>query len=345
VSARAGAIALLALSAVAGPALAEGASRVVLLRAPSDDPLAEQGNTLLAAELRAAGFEVVSRPRTPGREIRADIDAASADVSPIATFAILPAPDGAAVELWLEDRVTGKLVIRRIDVDRSREAAADLAVRAVELLRGSLLEVALPAPAPREQPPPPADVAAWLSHAVPPRRPPYFSTGVGLAAGASALASAGLGPTLAPVLRLGWGSRGGLSVGLAAAGLGPSRHLRAAEGTADVRADLALASVGLAFRPDARLQPFVGAGAGARRVSVRGQGVSSLFPDGGGAAYAFALTAGGGIAARLGDRLSLLADAELLLAWPAAEVLIAGGEAGRVGSVGLATTLLLATTF
>jgi hypothetical protein len=330
----------------AADARAAETSRVVLLRAPSADTLTEQGNTLLAAELRAAGFEVVTVARDPSRDIRRDIEAASAASSPIATFAILPAPDGAAVELWLEDRITHKLTIRRLDVDRSREAPADLAVRAVELLRGSLLEVALPPPAPRPQPAaPPEDVTVWIASTVPERRAPHFSTGPGVALGMTALGSAGLGPTYAPALRLSWGNRRGLFARATVTGFGWGRTLRASEGSAVVRQDLALAEIGFAFRPEARLQPFVAAGAGARRARSEGTGVSTLFPGESGTAYAAAAVLGGGIAARLADRVSAILDAGLIVAAPSTEILIATSPVGRVGAVGILATLTLATTF
>ncbi len=51
--------------------------------------------------------------------------------------------DRAGVDLWIVDRVTGKTTFRRIDVDRRYDTAAtiDVAVRTVEALRASLLEL------------------------------------------------------------------------------------------------------------------------------------------------------------------------------------------------------------
>src|SRR6185436_9899446 len=99
---------LVLLLLAASPAAA--ASRVVLLRSGSAEALPRQAETLLAAELRASGFEVLARERTAGLELRADIEAAAAALRPIAVLAIASS-DGAAAEIWLSDRVTGKLVI------------------------------------------------------------------------------------------------------------------------------------------------------------------------------------------------------------------------------------------
>lgn len=51
--------------------------------------------------------------------------------------------DRAGVDLWIVDRVTGKTTFRSIDVDRQYDSAAtiDVAVRTVEALRASLLEL------------------------------------------------------------------------------------------------------------------------------------------------------------------------------------------------------------
>src|SRR5262249_56726242 len=105
--------------------------------------------------------------------------------------AILRLADGATVELGLEDRVTGKLVIRRIRIDRTREVAGDLAVRAMELLRGSLLEVAVaPPPSAPAAAPAPEEVDRFIAAAA--DRPRAFAGGPGVGAAAAALARPGL---------------------------------------------------------------------------------------------------------------------------------------------------------
>src|SRR6185369_4960709 len=102
-------------AAAAGPDARE-TSRVVIVRPPGDAGVSRQALTLLVAELQAAGFEGVETDRNPALEVRADIEAISARLQPVATFAIGAVQAGTAVELWLEDRVTGKLVIRRVEL-------------------------------------------------------------------------------------------------------------------------------------------------------------------------------------------------------------------------------------
>ena len=77
------------------------ASRVILLRAHAPQPLDRQAETLLAAELRASGFEVVSVDRRPGGDLRTEIEAttASPSLQPIASVAMVPVAGAAAAVL------------------------------------------------------------------------------------------------------------------------------------------------------------------------------------------------------------------------------------------------------
>lgn len=343
---------LAALAALAGlavalaPAPARAASRVVMLRAGGDDALAEQATTLLVAELKAAGFDVVEAARDPRNELRADIEAASRRLDPVATFAIRAVPDGAAAELWLEDRVTGKLVIRRIDVGAGPDAPANLALKAVELLRGSLLEVTVErAPGASAPPaPPPADVARFVAAAgADPSL--YFTRGWGVAAGASLLGSSGLDPALAPLVRLSWGSRGGIAVRLTASGLGSAPTVTAVEGTARIHQTVALAEGLRVLRPGARLQPFVGVAVGGYRVRGEGTGASVAFSGATGTNTVVALGVVGGGAARLGSRLALVLDAGLLLFYPRTRIVFDTQEITRAGGLALQTTLSLGSVF
>jgi hypothetical protein len=332
----AGLASLLALSA------AQAASRVVLLRAPGDDALMREGTTLLVAELRAVGFEVVHAERDPSRDIRADISETSSRLQPVATFAILPAPGGAAVELWLEDRITGKLVIRRIDIGRSHAAAADLALKAVELLRGSLLEITVARRADAAAPPPPpSDVARFVAKApLIPRA--YFNQGPGVAAGAGVMEDGPLDPGYAAAFRLWWGGRRGLAGRLTVLAPSLAREARALEGVATIRQELVVLEALYAFRPGSRLQPVASAGVGGFHVGAQGRGVSSLFGGANQSGLGAAAAAGGGVAARLGDRVALVLEAGVLLLAPRMRIAIASREAASVGGISLLATLNLA---
>src|SRR5213076_3177767 len=117
------------------------------------------------------------------------IERVSAVLDPIATLALVFAPSQPGAEIWLLDRVTGKLVIRRIGPAGGAGDAADIALRAVELLRGSLLEIAIERPrssstASAAVRPPPSDVSRFVAETVPWRRA-HFLHGVGVGLGAA----------------------------------------------------------------------------------------------------------------------------------------------------------------
>lgn len=323
------------------------ASRVVLLRSLTDDALSRQGTTLLTAELEAAGFEVVEIERDSTHDIRQDIDAASARLQPVATFAIRSLPGRTAVELWLEDRITGKLVIRRVAVRGGSGAAADLALKAVELLRGSLLEVTVQGrDADGGQPAasPPGEVTRFVASAGPDRLD-HFAQGVGFAAGVAALGSPRLAPTFAPVLRLSWGRRSGYLGRLTASGLGSSPTVTASEGEARVHETLFLLEGLRVFRGRRRLQPVVGFGAGALLLRSEGTANSPMGTNLSGTTSTLVVAASGGLAARLTNRLAVMVDVSLLLLARPTTIRIATNDAGRAGPVAFMATASLCGAF
>jgi hypothetical protein len=327
---------LLALAALGLPRLAMAASRVVLLRSGSGDALGRQAETLLAAELRASGFEVVIRERAPGLDLRADIDGTAGALHPIAVLAIA-ATTGAAAEIWLSDRVTGKLVIRRIEAGADGDPAASLALRAVELLRGSLLEITFdqPAPAPAPRPAPPPDVARFVATTAPGHRT-WFVEGLGLSLGGAVFGTpAAAGVTYAPALRLSYGGRRSFCLRLSVVGPGsvgdaPVHDGPSLLGTAHLHQELALLELVRAFRRDTRLQPFVSLGAGLHQLRVTGTGGSPIFPDRRGRSLGPVAGGGLGAALRLGNRAALVLEANLLASRPT-EITVAGLRAARVG--------------
>jgi hypothetical protein len=342
-------VALLALAALGLPRPATAASRVVLLRSGSADALARQAETLLAAELRASGFEVLTRERAPGLELRADIDAAAIALRPIAVMAIA-ATAGAAAEIWLSDRVTGKLVIRRIEAGTEGDPAASLALRAVELLRGSLLEITVEeSPAPTPRPAPPADVARFVATTAPDHRA-WFVEGLGLSLGGALFATpSAAGITYAPALRLSYGGRRSFCLRLSVVAPGSAGDASVHDGasllgTAHLRQDLALLELVRSFRRDARLQPFASVGGGAHQVRVSGTGGAPIFPDRRGRSVGAVATAGAGVALRLGNRAALVVEASAL-AGRSTEITVAGLRAARVGPLTFVGGAALMTGF
>jgi hypothetical protein len=339
------------LAALLAAAPAWAGSLVVLVRSGSSAALSQQAETLLAAELRAAGFEVVPVARAAGVDVRAQLESAagSTATSPIATIALLPSTGAAAFDAWISDRVTGKLVVRRLEVQGAgdEQAAADLALKAMELLRGSLLEIRIerPGPQPARDGAAPADVARFV-HQAHAAREDWAFEGVGLGLGASVVRTGTrLGAAYLPSLRFSFGGGRGLGVRLRLDAFGRAHEVSAAEGLAKVRPLFALVEAHKSFRPRALLQPFLFAGAGAARVAVEGTGVSRLFVGHQTSSTSACGSAGVGLAVRLFRSAALVVETQLLFSAPSTSVTIAGVEAARAGGLAPAASAGVTTVF
>lgn len=338
---------LLAVAAALGPALSDAHAaappRVALIRFAGVE-LTRHAETLLGAELRAAGFEVVAVDRPPGSDPRHAIEEVSATLQPIATMAIIPGAPPAAAEVWLSDRVTGKLVIRRLEADATQpgDASSDLALMAVELLRGSLLDIKVASEA--TSPGPLAGVARWLAQFGAAHRP-FALQGLGIGVGGAVLQTvAGFGPTYAPALRVSYGSPRGLTGRLGFIGPGSTVSVREQGGTARIRQQLVIADALLAFRPDALVQPFALVGAGLSRVRADGTGASLRFPALSGTRWGALADLAGGAIIRLGSRAALVLDGHLVIS-KRVRVTIAKAEAARVGGASILLSGTVTATF
>ncbi len=180
-----------------------------------DTPARSALDGRIAAELEALGFAVERRPRSPSALDRAALERVAREAGAFASLAVEPLAGGA--EVWLADRVTGKTVLREVVLATD----GDLAVRVVELLRASLLELGSALPPRGEVAPPPAaaDVAA-RDRAVAP---------------APLVAPPEPGPLSSPAPRPRWSpDKGTLFVGgamsLSPGGLSPLPHVRVGGG-------------------------------------------------------------------------------------------------------------------
>jgi len=133
---------LYAGQATAAGAAAQGAPRIVLVTDQNGTHVA----AMLRSELKALGMDVVEQAQRPDEVLPRDLTAAARSGGAIAAFRVLVAP--AAVEVWIADRVTGKVVLREVLPQGVGSTVEDSVVvlRAVELLRASLAEVEAPHP-------------------------------------------------------------------------------------------------------------------------------------------------------------------------------------------------------
>lgn len=333
-------------------------ARVVIVGA-AKDALVTEAVTRIRGELAAAGFVAETQDYAPGAdpprlagEIARESDAAAALV-------IISDPERQAVDVWLADRLTGKTSVRRIEVGvgsptpsmnsgaRSTpgthvpdaRASEALAVRVVELLRASLLEIVLRssgASGAREAPP---EITRFVESGLSPR-----ARLVGLELGAAALwAFEGTAAVIAPLARLSYHFNPTLMLRLSALGFGGEARVEATAGTAIITQEIAVLELLRGFRPGTRFQPLLSLGAGAYHVGVEGIGIAPYVGKTGGQ-WAGAGCAGAGAVVHVARHVALAAGVQAVLTVPHSVVRLANVEAATgVRPLVIATVTFLAS--
>jgi hypothetical protein len=336
-----------AVSTHAAHSVADGnRSRVALVRTPDSDKLLREAATRLKAELHEAGFDVVEVESAPG-DPRAEVEGASARSQSFATIAINRAGSGALADAWISDHVTGKTVVRRLRVGGDSSAATVLAIRVLELLRASLLEVAAP---PRGSGPPPSappDVLGWVEPTLPTAKAPAERDaleGPALAVGVLGLHSLrGIGLALGPTVRISHGIDRHFFGRLVLTGplVGPS--VDAPGGSASVRLQFISLEMGwaTATRP---LGAFAWIGGGAFLLQTTGAAVPP-YRSTSDSVWSFLATAGIGGIAHLGPRIAVTSEISILGLVPQPVVVIASQRAGTAGAPSLAASIGMLVSF
>ena len=339
----AAALAVLLMAGVAAAAKAP-APRVVLVRPPAAPPSVAEALVRLRGELLAAGFEAEVVELPLDANVRESLERltppARNGASATALVAVVASADPGSAELWVIDRVTGKTVVRRVNAgtaDASR-AAEVLAVRAVELLRASFLELAVP-PANGAGPRVPAAPAVerWATAALEERDWTWAIE----AGGGTALSVGGPWNAFMPVARLDRALGRRFCVRVAFAGLGTSASVPATSGSAEVTETVMLAEALVRFRRGRRLEPLISAGAGALRTTAEGQESTPLTGTGG-SRWSAAGDLGLGLRVPLlGHRFEMGVEAHALFAQPYPAVTYMGQQFALVGRPTVLVTLTL----
>ncbi|WP_437721982.1 hypothetical protein [Sorangium sp. So ce861] len=279
--------------------------KVVLIADRRTDPIMAR----VYAELATLGFTVVVVRGDDDPPSRGPVEASTREDGAAAVIRVREVPGG--VDVSIDDGATGESVQRTVMGDDP----PTVAIRAVELLRASLLEVRSPRPsrgdaAPKartvvdaRRPPPakPVPVAAARPRADgASRAPPAPPSGRGETRSAPATFGVGAAPALlwsaggvpaSPMLDVSGyamiGSRLGLSTFVQIPLGSVSREGK--EGTRHVRVALAALGVRVPLGPaDAEWLPSVGAGLAAAWLHVEGDGLSPEYVGAAGDAYALA---------------------------------------------------------
>jgi len=283
------------------------AATVILVRPANPKPVTAEALVRIHGELVSAGFDVQITASTPGADPRASLEQTASGNNVDAVVALLGDVSPGSVEVWVIDRVTGKSVVRRIPNQPGSDRAAEiLAVRAIELLRASLLEIAM---AGSGEPvavskPPPVEVTRFVDRALDSRR----DSRVAIEVGGSLVASFdGMGPALLPMVRFDLALGSYVVMRATAAGLGTRARVQAQSGWADLAEQFWLIEAGVRLRPRQRLQPFFSVGAGAQHTSAEGRASLPYYQGQTAGRWAFLADAGAGL------RLSLVHHFELAL--------------------------------
>jgi hypothetical protein len=292
---------------------------VALVRSSGSTASTNEAMNRIQGELTADGFNVivVDAPivlaDTPDAPAAPDRDA-------IASIELVVDPRDHSAELRVMDRLTNKAVVRRaiIEAPEGPQFAQVLAVRAVELLRASLVEVlVLSHPPPVAVPPAAAKAAVerartWTESSLDLKRSPAF----GFDAGAAVLAGFdGIGPSMVGVLRLRRALGSSFQVRVTLAGLGTEPTVRASSGSASVAQDLGLLEVLFTPWQDRVVRPVASLGAGPFYIAVDGQATPPFTPAQS-AGWSVAFDAGAGAEVRIGRHFDVSMEAHAFITRP-----------------------------
>jgi hypothetical protein len=337
---------LLALLLTAGAASAAPAPmpRVMLVRPPAAPASVTEALVRLRGELLAAGFEAEVVELPLGGDVRESLERLAPPAgnarAATALVAVVASADPGSAELWVIDRLTGKTVVRRVNAgtaDATR-AAEVLAVRAVELLRASFLELAIAPTGEAAAPAPAAPVVERWATAPLEERDWTWAIEAG---GATAASVQGPWNAFLAVARVERAFGGRFCARLAFTGLGTTGHLTTPTGSDEVSPTVLLAEAVMRFRRGRNWQPQISAGAGAMRLNVDAQETTPI-QGLGGTRWSAAGDLGLGVRIPVSrHRFEIGLEAHALLAQPYPTVVYMGQELGRVGRPTVLVTLTL----
>jgi hypothetical protein len=316
--------------------------KVILIRPPAAPPAVTEALVRLRGELVAVGFDAEVTELTLGADVRASLEKLAPPSVGAATalVAVVASADPGSADLWVIDRVTGKTVVRKVNAsgaDAPRVAEV-LAVRAVELLRASFLELAIAAPPSFETPPPPPVVVERFATATLEEADWTWAVEAG---GGTADAIGGPWNAILSVARIEHAFGRRLCARITFAGLGTAARVNTPEGYVGLSQTVLLAEVIARFRRDRRIEPIVSLGAGTLRLAADSH-ESAPYEALSGARWAAAGDAGIGVRLPLrAHRFELGVEVHALLAQPYPSVRFFGTEVARAGRPSLIASVTL----
>jgi hypothetical protein len=295
--------------------------------------------TRLRAELAIAGFEAEVLDESVGADVES-LEGAAQSTGSFAAIGVVRTGELDA-EVWVTDRVTGKALLRHVRFDvSSPDAAAIFAIRAVELLRASLLELSESHPSRGEMRAASA-VRTWVSR--PQQRASSASSSEARAGAVLVAGPGGLPPSLAPSLGFSWQPIRYFWGGIDA--WGPAfAEIERPEGRARIDQEAVTVAIGFEPRRIPPVSPFARLSGGGYRLGAQGH-AAPPFTSATGQAWAALWSLGIGVRVIGPSSLELVSSLDAVLLAPrpvvefGAENVGAGGRPSLVG--GIAVGLLL----
>ncbi len=279
------------------------AANVVLVQPPSPSPAMAEAIVRVRGELISEGFhvEVIAGPK--GEQSRSWLEQLAAARQVDALVAVFGDETPDSVEVWVVDQVTEKTVVRRIPFKpESDHAPKTFAIHALELLRASFLEIDL---RPNTRPGEAKSIPPAVVHFVDSERLPSRSRRFGVEIGGAAVIGLGdVGPSLLPVVRLGWAINPSLVAQLAVAGYGSHASVQNNLGSAQVAEEFALLGARYRFILGRHLRPAVSLAAGVLHTRAEGE-ATSLYQGREAALWSFLLDGAVGIGVALTERFEI----------------------------------------
>jgi len=300
---------------------AAAAVTVGVVRPPHPSALATETLFRVSGELRSLGLDTrmlnlsdAEASVMDSGELRLDRLASAQGTDAI--IAVVGTPVPTAIQVWATDG-KGRAIDRRLPLDPTAEQAPrTIAIRGIELLRSTLVELDLaPAVVQNRTVDRTALPQSPARGGEPPEQPalqPRFALGAG---GYAIAGFDGVGLFVRPLLRFGWLFRPSWLLQGEASGFGTRSTVESVAGSARVRQDQAV--LGLGYRPVAggRLSPLFGLAAGALYTAVDGQAVAPLESQRA-RRWSVLVDGSAGAGLRLGPRLELTATVHLQAATP-----------------------------
>jgi hypothetical protein len=304
------------------------AATVVIVRPANSSPAMAETVVRIHGELMSSGFDVEI---VDGASLTASGKAQAQDLleklaeqrRAEAVVAIVGDVAPNSVEVQVVDKVTGKSVIRRLPFEpQSERAPQTLAIRAIELLRSSFLEIRLAPGERRDQKAaaPSPTVVRFVAMDDVKARPERLGIEVGAAA---VMGFDGVGAALLPVVRFDWAFTPRFLGEITLGGLGTRSTVEAGLDSAEVAQEYGLAGGCYRWRVDATVQPFFSLALGALHTSVEGRANAPNLSQSD-QTWSLLLDGGFGTWVSLRDRFHLAVAAHLQMAEPYLGVRFAG---------------------